>query len=68
MQGAPPLIDRNWSVEEYGIKHQLLCVAIRCTDHENRGHVIPPSNPPVWVVGCFRPEEIRGTGGESPHL
>jgi len=54
--------------EENGIKNHLLRAAILATDRENWGDVIQPLSPPVWVVGRFRPEEIRGAGGESPHL
>jgi hypothetical protein len=30
--------------------------------------MVSPSDPPVWMVWRFRPEEIRDARGESPHL
>lgn len=47
VERAPPLINGNRAVEENGIKNHLLRLAIRATDHENRGDVIQPLSPPV---------------------
>src|SRR5262249_38491344 len=49
-------------------KNHLVRVPVRRADEESRGDVIPPLNPPVWMAGRLRPEEVRDAGGEGPRL
>jgi hypothetical protein len=65
---APPLLDRDWAVEEKGIKNHLTRVAVRRTDEDSRGNVILPLNSPVWMAGRLRLEEIRSAGSKGPRL
>src|SRR5439155_15211845 len=55
-------------VKENGIENIFLIPTIRPTDYENRSDVIRPLNPPISMVGRFRPEEIPGAGSEGPDL
>jgi hypothetical protein len=68
MKRVPPVLHGNRTVEQKGIKSHLLRIALRPTNHENRGDVITPLNPPIGVVSRSHPKEIRGAGGESPNL
>src|SRR5258707_1169063 len=68
VERVPPLLDGDRTVEQKGIKGHLPRVTIWPTDHKQRSDVTPPLNPPLWVVGRFRPEEIRDAGGESPYF
>ena len=69
----------NWKIKElewqgtkcaghYWIENHFTRVAIRLTDHENRGDVISPLHLPFRLVEPFNPQQSRRACGESPHL